>query len=415
MKHIGQKNQAFRWALIGSISLLIGCGSAKKDDSDDDDETSGMTQQQIAQAQKNKASEATQLNELNLSSSFNLALPSSLDSSGASQVALALQGDTTKKSMEACEVGRSVKEGIQSLESIGNMFCHLEVESDSIEFGKKYKISITGEEEEDIRIWIDDSEKASDKLVVNFCEGDQLSQVITITGVSDNGAKGAVKMHFKDDEQGGEFYRSSNFDVGYSETDRAFISASDLYEDSASNKFKRQLILDLVKDGTNKILVSNSGSMEGQTFSMAGAAKTDNEYGQVLFSSAGSHEGQTFEWTHRGHFNSEGYVVAADASTKLQDGGSLYVVDSDVPKYLPENFSIEGFGEGAWDCSADNDLVINMVGDRKDQHDACETDHNEDHIDCWSEEYQQSNEEHEIDEAQQKESSDIDELSEIDG
>ena len=313
----------------------------------------------------------------------------------------------SNKSFEACEIENIIDQGLSGLQTVKGMFCHLEIEEDKIEFGTKYSLTLIGEEEEegmrDIGIWVDNSNAENGEIVVQMCQGGTLSEIIRINGVDSDKTHGSLIQHHRDirDNEISTWSNSINFDVGFTEESRTFLTASSEYQDDMS-VYTRQLVLDLIENGTSRVLVSNSGSWNNELFQQAGAVKLDDKFGQFIFSNKGTHGEDSYEWTHRGYFDSEGNVAEKNSSKEFLEDGSLFVQDQDVPKFLPENFTVQSFPIDAWDCVPEESLQIDMTGANGLKHAACDGDRDDEHVDCWDGSYEQSQEDHIIDEEKQQ-------------
>ena len=77
-------------------------------------------------------------------------------------------------SQEACIMKQAIEEVTESLETIGNMFCHLDVESDLVEFNKKIGIMVDGAEF--ARLLIDAKNIKNGKIGLSFCMNEGGSQ-----------------------------------------------------------------------------------------------------------------------------------------------------------------------------------------------------------------------------------------------
>ena len=147
-----------------------------------------------------------------------------------------------------------------------------------------------------------------------------------------------------------------------------------------------------------------------------GAAKHNGTYGEVLFSNSssgtyGDNDEFSFDhsWVHRAYFDANGYVVDSSVSTAFADpDGELHIADADVPKELGATFEAGTIDASDWDCVGEDTITVDMTGANGAAHDACESGR-WDYIDCYTG-YEESTEEHDIDESAQKEDSEFEEI-----
>ncbi len=396
-----------RKSLITASTFLLlstGCGVTEGDSDTDSDGSSGVNN---TSSYSESLQAGSDIGALNLSNALNIDVPDALQNDSSS---LRLTG---KKSREACEVGNTVSEGVRSIKSIANMFCHIEVEAENIEYGKKYAIDISGDEDQQLAIWVDDSDAANGNLKVNFCQAGKLTEIINVTGVGEDSSSGSVLRHGSED--GHNWSEEVKFDNGQTTAGKSFISVKSVYSnDAGSESFKRQLVMSLEGE-VGTVLVSNAGTWQGETFAQAGGARLNADYGQVLFKHSGTHDGTDFDHSRRAFFDDEGYVVGSDASADFNTDGSLYVPDSEVPAYLPSDFSVAAFPSDAWDCSTDESFSIVMTGDKGAAHDACDGSRSDgEGVNCWDDSaYKESDVNHTIDESKQKGYDEVDDIEDL--
>ena len=307
---------------------------------------------------------ASGVSELNISSALNLTLPTSMQRTSSTSLALT----ATKKSFEACKIAQTIDEAMSSLKNVATMFCHLEVESSSIEFGKKYNISITGGSQlagESFQLYVDNTNQASGTIKVTMCSDKTVEEEIIITGLGNGKAKGSVVFAGSDTDGGTTWTIKDTikFDLGYTTAGTKFLSTAQYVTDGSNSTFKRQVVLKLVEGSTSMARISNNGTFSGQSFGMSAASKINSEYGQTLFTDG--------TYTKRSYFDANGNIASSDATTAFASEGALYVKSSDVPKAISDSFTGGSFSADKWDCEADNDLTINMAGDKGTQHNAC--------------------------------------------
>ena len=367
--------------LLVAGSIAVSCSS----DSNDSTPTENL-------------STANSIDDLNMSG-LNLNLPDSVTQDSAS---LSIGG----KSREACEIGRVLGEGLSSLEQVASMFCHLEVEADKMSFGTKYALDFAGGEESGMAIWVDNTNIASGSLKISMCQNNELAQVITLTGVGSNSAKGSIVDHGS--EQGSTWGASVKFDLGYTTPGSHKLYSATKFT-SNGEAFRQQLSINIEENGVSIIKVSEDGTWQGDTFSAAGTAKLGSENGQVLFTNqmTGSYN-ET--WVRRAYFNSAGNVVASDATTDFAVGGSLFVADSEVPDALSADFQVEGFASDEWDCSTDETVEINMEGERGAAHDQCDANSHDFYTDCHGGGYEEGTADSDFDDDARQDSDAVDTL-----
>jgi hypothetical protein len=355
----------------------------------DDDTTSvagpQATTKTQAQTEASAVSAVTDVSELKLSSAFNLTLPSALDDSSGSS---ALRLTAGKRSQEACQMGSTIKETTSALSEVSGFFCHIEVEKEKIKFGQKSTLTVEGEEF--AKIWIDDSELSTNKIRIGFCskhEDGSSAEVIEITGLGADGPSGSIinkGSYSQVDESGvstaGNYHRAIAFDM----TDAANIkiTGEDSYSSDA-NKFTRQVLLSLVKDGISEAALASRGTWGGQNFQERGRALFDDSYGSAMFASEGTHEEQTYSFQRLARFDVDGYVALEDASDKFATGGDLEILANTLPEFLAVDFSPKDLSGWVADGCPDSDNEISLDPESA-EHQAC--DGNRDHggQDCWN-------------------------------
>ncbi|MDD1418884.1 hypothetical protein MEO40_06985 [Dolichospermum sp. ST_sed1] len=409
MKKSTFKLLTLSWGIVAATSI-ISCGKDKKEDEEAATEEEAGGSPTGGTGSNKTLTEVTSIGQLNLSSVLKIKVPDSISKASASSAGLVATG---KKSREACEVSRNVKEGLQQLNSIGGMFCHLEIESAKMTFGKKYKIKITGQEKQDMAIWVDNSKAADGSIKVSMCNDGKLKEVFEVSGVKGDAAKGSLITRGSETYQGKaqSWENEVKFDMGYTVAGKSFMSNSGIFT-NGTDKYMRHLVLDLSDSGVSKVFVSNSGTHEGQQFYSAGAARSNKDFGQVLYKNKGTNGQDVFDWTHRAFYSAEGYVVAENANASFASGKDLFVLDAEVPQFLPSTFKVAAFAASEWDCKTEAEVAIDMSGATKAKHDACNTEWDKG-VECWSEEFQESEKDHDIDESEQKKPEDLDDISEI--
>lgn len=362
----------FRLILLTFTAFaLTSCGGKVKDTltgSTDDEETTSTS--------AGGSVSASNLEDLGLSAALLIDVPDAVAASGSSSLAL-----TAQKSADACHIRHTVAKGLESLESVANMFCHFEVESDLIQYGVKYNISFEGVSESDggagsFQLWIDNS--GADDLKVYFCEDNSLSETIVIQGAASGRAKGysASSGTF----QGESFRRSTTFDNGFTEEGVIKLTSKSAHSSTSGDRFARLLALSLSESDISKIFTSSKGTWQGSSFEDAGAAFIGPEYGSVFYRGSGSDaQAGTYDFAHRGFFNAAGEVVAQSASADFQTSGDLHVAQTVVPGFLGASFTPDA--PAGWDCSTDEEITLNP---ESAGHQAC-SDHDGKFQDenCW--------------------------------
>ncbi len=122
-------------SMLSSL-VLTGCSQVEDATGVDLDGKEDTEESVESEGAKVGTETVSNIGELNLANVLRIKIPAALVNKSASLTA------TGKKSYEACEIGRVLNDGLQGIMSMGNMFCHLEIEKDRIEFGKKYEIKI---------------------------------------------------------------------------------------------------------------------------------------------------------------------------------------------------------------------------------------------------------------------------------
>ena len=169
------------------------------------------------------------------------------------------------------------------------------------------------------------------------------------------------------------------------------------------------MTLELSEYGVSRLQFSADGNMGEGRFTHRGVGKADSEFGQAVFSSSIVSQAFTQDFTRRAYFNSDGVVVASDASDRFAEGGALHIAASEVPAVMPEDFSPAALPEDAWDCVGEEDLILDIAGDKGELHDACEQEDNNSESSCQGDDHEASSEQIELEGDGKK----IEDLSEI--
>ena len=407
-------NKKFKTVLVGGSLILMPMACSSEEDEESTTSTAATS-----------TADADEISDLNISSALKLTIPSLTSDDSA---ALALGGGASlagKKSFEACELENLVNEGVSRVSGISGLFCHLELENEQLKFGVKYKLEFAsdeGSQEAGLNIWVDNSAAADGTLTVYTCEQDVLREKIQITGLGTDAAKGTIINAGSEEYEGSlqSWAEDIVFDLNHSVAGISFLNVKSAFSSDDHGTYKQHINLEIREEGVSNLRVSRSGTWGDQTFSQMGAAKHNGTYGEVLFADAstgtytdGDGNSQSYgdAWIHRAFFDESGYVVAQTASDAFADpDGELHVADADVPKKLGSDFSAGTFASTDWDCATDETLTIDMTGDAGASHDACDGDRWE-WKDCYSG-YEQSQEDHVIDEDAQLEGEEFEKVEE---
>lgn len=360
-----------------AMGLSTGCSKKEDDTADEKEDTAGGVTSTGGGSGSAALAAADDVGDLQLASAFTVALPAALDG-GAGGSALALTAG--KRSQEACMLGQAIKEVTQRLNSVGNMMCHIEVEKEKIKFGVKYAIMFQGQEFG--RIFVDNSEASSGKLVMGFCgtgdggEGGKNAELITITGLTEFGPKGSVinAGEYTHDGEASSYASEISFDKSVEGV--LDLVGSQLHQ-SGGNSFTRSVTLALKDSGLSVASLASSGTWGGSEFSERGVAKVDGAFGAALFQSQGSHEGNTYSFARRAYFNVDGEVVESSAVS-----AEVAIEASEVPKYLAADFapaSASGWVGSGCD-TVDEEVELNPDSAA---HQACDGARDDSHVECW--------------------------------
>ena len=373
------------WGVGVAVAMTLSC--AAKDASKTEDTTStdpaagtGST------TATNKVASATSIADLKLAGALAIKLPEAFGGS-ASSPALRLLGG--KKSSEACRMGETIRQATRSLGEVGGFFCHLEVEKDRIKFGKKYRIMTS--RGEFARIFVDNSQAASGKLTVSFCQkdsgdGHSGKQFITIDSLSDAGPKGSILNTGAESSQGSpqSFESAVEFDMSVAGLVNVLAK---LRHESSGQIFTNGIDLSLKNAGVSVMKLASKGtdSQKG-AFYDRGSALFDATNGSAVFQSKGSDQGGSYDFSRRAHFNKSGdALVAADIGADLQP------TTASLPAYLPDDFRPAApTGWAGQDCADyEEDVTLDPMSA---SHAACDQGH-DDGDGCWDpSKYEDSNE-----------------------
>ncbi len=316
----------------------------------EDEDTSAST------TDTNGLAAVTDVGELKLSS-LQIDLPAALKANASGLRLLA-----GKRSMDACQMGQTIKEVTSRVGEVANFACHIEAEKANFQFGKKIKLIAGGQEFG--RLWV---VKDGDKITFNMCQsGEHTSrQVIEISKVTSAGPAGSIYSIGSDGDQS----YSTGLTFDFSVENISSIDSTDINQ-NGENKFARTVKLSINKTGVSSASLASKGTWEGNSFQQRGAAKLGTEYGASLFQNSGTFQDQTFTFSGRSYFNAVGEVVADSATQDFLASGTLYVAAADVPSFLAEDASVslpEGWVKS--DCpDTEVDLELNP---ESEAHQAC--------------------------------------------
>ncbi len=329
--------------------------------------------------------------DLALSSALKIDIPDELETAagGSSGGSLALTAG--KKSSEACRVMETTRQVFDNLESIGNMFCHLEVEADQMKFGIKYNIKIEGDTElesgsESMNIWVDNSDPAS--LKVYMCEDGKLNETFTVSGFSGEGkVKGSLASQHNGSYQGSTYSGGINMEFDFTTQGVKIVSAKMKHSSSGGQfdgTFRSTADIKIIDDGLSSIKMSNAGTRGTDTMSDQGAVLFNGTMGQALFGGTGTYQNQSYDYFSRSTFDKEGISVASSTAT-----ADVVIAKDTLPEKLTDAFAPAA--PAGWDCTgATESIVIDMtVPAKKAAHDACSNDGGKDFASCWGEGFEQ--------------------------
>lgn len=312
-----------------AVALTTACGA--KSDSKDDDSTTEDADGGGTSA-SNKVGSVTTIADLKLAGALAIDLPEAFGGQ-APGARLRLAGG--KKSQEACFMGQTIQESVRSLDEVASFFCHLEVEKDRVKFGKKYRLMTP--QGEFAKIFVDNSQAASGKLVIGFCQnrGSESGsrQLINIDALTDAGPKGTIISDGSGSEQNTAFTfaRSTNFDM--SVADIVSLISKDK-NTQGSNTFVREVSLDLKNAGQSTLKLAVKGTNSGAEFYDRGVAYMSGDKGSSVSQKKGTYQGNTFTFASRSHFTKTGEVLgSADVGADLQPAVTA------MPAYLPSTFT----------------------------------------------------------------------------
>ncbi len=225
-------------------------------------------------------------------SSLAIELPAALNGSSSS---LRLAGG--KRSVEACQMGQTVKEVTKRVSSVANFACHIEAEKDKIIFGNKTKITFQGQEFG--RLWV---QKDGEKISFAMCQDsdeNKNKQLIEITKVTEFGPAGSLFETGSNTYEGQEQSWTSSMSFDFTAEGTSSMEAKDNFKAGGTNEFLREVSLLLKEAGVSEVALASKGSWNNQQFSQRGAGKFNGSYGNALFENSGTSEFQGSSQTLR--------------------------------------------------------------------------------------------------------------------
>jgi hypothetical protein len=264
----------------------------------------------------------------------------------------------------------------------------LEAEKDRIKFGKKYKLMTA--QGEFAKIFVDNSQAASGKMVIGFCSADRGGganrQLITLDALTDAGPKGSIISDGSGTFQNiaMTFARSTMFDM--SVADVVSLISKDKNEHS-TNTSVREVGLELKKNGQSTFKLAYKGSSSGAEVFDRGIAYLSSDKGSAVFQSQGSHQGQAFTFSRRSHFSKTGEVLGSS-----DVGADLQPAISAMPAFLASDFAPDSpTGWVGSNCpDFDEEVTLDPTSG---SHAACDQSPNDGDMDCWDQtKYESSNE-----------------------
>ncbi len=375
---------------VGFAMVLTSACGAKSDSKDDNSSTDAADGAGGSGSTSNKVGSATNIADLKLAGALAINLPEAFGGTASGTSLRLLAG---KKSQEACMMGDTIKQSVSSLSEVAGFFCHMEVEKDRMKFGTKYKIIAGGNEF--ARIFVDNSQAASGKLTIGFCQADtgegSHRQLITLDTITDTGPKGTIISDGSGTYQGSSmtYARSTTFDMSVAGI--VSLISKDKNTQGTSSTFVREVSLDLKQSGQSSLKLAHKGN---QTFNNSpveffdrGIAYLSGDKGSALFQHKGDHGGTTYTFTNRAHFSKTGDVL-----TSADVGADLQPATTAIPAYLPSDFSPDA--PSGWVGSGCPDFAEEITIDpQAGGHAACNQDHSNNGMDCWdSNKYEQSSE-----------------------
>lgn len=310
------------------------------------------------------------LNTIKISKGLNVNFPQAVKNLGKISAGLNLSAEAVgKKSLEACRTAQQVNEVFSLFSLVGRTFCHLEAEWASIEFGKKYNVTLTetGGPDERFGLWVDNTQDG--KLVVYQCFNNQLQQKITIHAATEAGSKGSMVMKFSDSEEGA----SVSTDVGIaldfdiSMDGSHLLNAQVSVDSGATSSYKESIGLALNTNGVSTFSSASKGVNVGKEFALRGVMKHNGSQGQAILRAKIFDEeyGGDIFYSSKSTFDAAGLLVENSTANE-----AVKVNATNLPAYLPAATTIEK--PTGWDCQTGENLTLRLVsGGSAAAHQAC--------------------------------------------
>lgn len=348
--------------LVAGLALAVSCGSKKEDKT-----SSGSTE--------------TPLKSLGLSGVIDVKVPDSVSGKTTS-----LRLNTAKKSREACELRREVKEGLFQITEAGDMICRIE-NIPNLEFGKKYNIkfefdgagpsgtppsggpseapaALSAEGElPSIQVFVDNAKFDSDKtLDFYLCQNNTLTNMVRM---KKNGDKSFGRFIMKGDIEGengteGGFHATAEFSTTGDDVVMLIKDKMTIGTGNTAEVAMRALYLDLKSDGISIVKSASSGTYQGETLNFRSSAKFGAEGGTVIQSftdSVGSFNTQSY-------FDKDSAVVSSNPlPDRFTANKPYHLAKTSMPAMLPTNFSPDSFPATAWDCSGTEELTFKVTNE----------------------------------------------------
>lgn len=337
------------------------------------------------------------LNTMKISKGLNVKFPQAVKNLGKASSGLNLRAEAIgKKSLEACRTAQQVNEVFSLFSLVGRTFCHLEAEWASIEFGKKYNVTLTetGGPDERFGLWVNNSQDG--KLVIYQCFNNQLQQKITIHAATVAGSKGSMLMKFSETEAGAtaatDVGVALDFDISMDGSH--LLNAQVSVDSGATSSYKESIGLALNTSGVSTFSSASKGVNGGKEFALRGVMKHNGSQGQAILRAKIFDEeyGGDIFYSSKSTFDAAGLLVENNTANE-----TVKINATNLPAYLTATTTIEQ--PTGWDCQASENLTLRLVtGGSAAAHQAClaSTD-SASFTDCFGDGYE-NGEDEEIDE-----------------
>jgi hypothetical protein len=210
-----------------------------------------------------------------------------------------------------------------------------------------------------------------------------LNQSFVVAAAANKKSKG--QMFLSHDMAGMTFGAAIAYDSGYTSADTFLMNMKVKFGGDMGGSevsFGQYLNMKVVEDGVSFIQASDAGNFMGSTMQNAGAARFDDENGQVYYALNTTNEGTDYNTSTQACVDSAGVVVECSGA-KFEDGGDLYIEAEEVPGFLPDDF--EATAPSGFDC---NDATWTEV-----ELDMADTSTQEAHMSCLEEQSEMFEEE----------------------